>query len=127
MAMKRRDFIEAGIGGVAALAVAQRGARAQNAPAYLPPARGITVVGVDGSDLTPQYLDDYLSTGATVWQYSVNTLTFPKLDKIDSFVTANSSKVILAKSYNDILAAKQAGKVALVIGCQDLDLSLIHI
>jgi membrane dipeptidase len=121
MAMKRRDFIEAGVGGVAALTVAQGASRAQSATAGLPSATGIVVVGVDGSDLTVPYLDDYLSTGATVWQYSVNTLTFPKLDKIDSFVAANSSKVILAKSYHDILAAKQAGKVAIVVGAQDLD------
>ena len=33
---------------------------------------------------------------------------------------ANSSKITLAKSYNDILAAKQAGKVAMVVGIQDM-------
>ena len=47
-------------------------------------------------------------------------MTFHRFDEIDSFVDANSSKVTLAKSYNDILAAKQAGKVAMVIGVQDL-------
>jgi membrane dipeptidase len=81
---------------------------------------GIVVVGVDGSDLTVPYLDDYLSAGATVWQYSGNTIDFARFDKIQSFVDANSSKVILAKSYSDILAAKQAGKVAIVVGAQDL-------
>jgi membrane dipeptidase len=120
MAMKRRDFIEAGIGGVAALSVAQGVSRAQSAAAGLPSAMGIVVVGVDGADLTVPYLDDYLSTGATVWQYSGNTIDFARFDKIQSFVDANSSKVILAKSYSDILAAKQAGKVALVVGVQDL-------
>ena len=120
MAMKRRDFIEAGIGGVAALTVAQGVSRAQSTPANVPSANGIVVIGVDGSSLTPQYLNDYLSAGATVWQYSGNTMTFARFDKIDSFVEANSSQVILAKSYNDILAAKQAGMVAIVAGAQDL-------
>ena len=120
MAVKRRDFIEAGIGGVAALTVAQGASRAQSTPANLSSASGIIVVGVEGSDLTPQYLDDYLRAGATVWQYSGNTMTFDRFDKIDAFVAANSSGVILAKSYNDVLAAKQAGKVAIVAGAQDL-------
>jgi membrane dipeptidase len=118
--MKRRDFIKAGIGGVAALTVAQRVLRAQSISAVLPSATGIIVVGVDGSDLTSQYLKNYLRAGATVWQYSGNTMTFHRFDEIDSFVAANSSEVILAKSYNDILAAKQAGKVAIVAGAQDL-------
>jgi membrane dipeptidase len=120
MAMQRRNFIEAGIGGVAALSVAQGVSRAQSAPAYLPSAMGIAVVGVDGADLTVPYLNDYLSTGATVWQYSGNTIDFGRFDKIQGFVDGNSSKVTLAKSYSDILAAKQAGKVAIVVGVQDL-------
>ena len=48
MAMKRRNFIKAGIGGVAALSVAQEVSRAQNAPANLPSASGIIVIGVEG-------------------------------------------------------------------------------
>ena len=119
MAMKRRNFIEAGIGGVAALAVAQGVSPAQSAPS-VPSARGITVIGVDGSDLTVTYLDDYLNTGATVWQYSENTIDFDRFDKIQKFVDANASKITLAKSYKDIIAAKQAGMVALVIGVQNL-------
>jgi membrane dipeptidase len=120
VAMKRRNFIEGGIGGMAALAIAQRGTRAQSAPAYLPSARGITVIGVDGADLTVPYLDDYLGIGATVWQYSGNTIDFDRFDRIQSFVNANASKITLAKSYNDIVAAKRAGMVALVVGVQDL-------
>ena len=49
MAMMRRNFIEAGIGGVAALSVAQGVARAQSPGG----GQGVTVVGVDGSGLTP--------------------------------------------------------------------------
>jgi hypothetical protein len=53
--MKRRKFIEAGIGGVAALSVAQGMSRAQGAPANLPSASEIIVIGVDGCDLTVEY------------------------------------------------------------------------
>jgi hypothetical protein len=82
MAMTRRNFIEAGIGGVAALSVAQGVSPAHSRDAGL----GITVVGVDGADLTVPYLDDYLSVGATVWQYSQNTIDFDRFDSIDRFV-----------------------------------------
>jgi membrane dipeptidase len=119
MAMKPQNSIEAGIGGMAAVSVAEGVSRAQSAPANLPSAEGIIVVGVDGCDLRVPYLDDYVTTGATVWQYSGNTIDFARFDEIQSFVDANSSKVILAKSTSDILAAKQAGKVAIVVGVQD--------
>ena len=75
---------------------------------------------MDGANLTPEYLQDYLDVGANVWQVSDNTIDFVTFDAIDSFVEANSSKVTLAKSYSDILAAKRAGKVALVVGCQEM-------
>ena len=119
MAMKRRNFIEAGIGGVAALAVAQGVSPAQSAPS-VPSARGITVIGVDGADLTVTYLDDYLNIGATVWQYSGNTIDFDRFDKIQSLWMPTHRRSRLAKTYNDIIAAKQAGMVALVVGVQDL-------
>ena len=96
--------------------VAQGVSRAQSPHAN----PGIIVVGVDGADLTVPYLHDYLSVGATVWQYSQNTIDFDSFDDIESFVDANSSKVTLAKSYSDILAAKQTGKVAMVVGVQDM-------
>jgi membrane dipeptidase len=115
MAMKRRDFIEAGIGGVAALTVAQGVSRAQSADASQ-----IVVIGVDGSNLTVPYLYDYLKAGATVWQYSGNTMDSDRFDEIDNFVASIPEQVTLAKSYNDILAAKQAGKVAIVAGAQDM-------
>ena len=128
MAMTRRNFLEAGVGGVA-LSLAQGMSHAQSpATAGNPTAQGqdthadlrTVVVGVDGADLTVPYLHDYLSVGATVWQYSQNTINFDRFDSIDSFVDANSSKVTLAKSYSDILAAKRAGKVAMVVGVQDM-------
>lgn len=90
------------------------------APASVPPTEEIIVIGADGCDLKVDYLNDYLSTGATVWQYSGNTIDFGRFDRIKSFVDENPSKVLLAKSYGDILAAKQAAKVAMVVGVQDL-------
>jgi hypothetical protein len=104
MAMTRRNFIETGIGAVAALSVTQGVSRAQSPTAH----SGIIVVGVDGAGLTVPYLDDYLSVGATVWQYSETTIDFDRFASIYSFVEANSSKITLAKSYSDILAAKRA-------------------
>jgi membrane dipeptidase len=116
MTMTRRNFIEAGIGGMAALTVAQGMSRAQSVDA----GQVIVVIAAEGSSLTVPYINDYLTVGATVFQYSGNTMSFERFDEIDSFVAANSSMVILAKSYNDILAAKQAGKVAIVAGAQDM-------
>ncbi len=116
MTMTRRNFIEAGIGGVAALSVAQGVSRAQSLDA----GQGIIVIAGEGSSLTVPYIKDYLNAGATVFNYSGNTMYFERFAEIDSFVAANSSMVILAKSYNDILAAKQAGKVAIVAGAQDM-------
>ena len=81
MAMTRRNFLEAGVGGVA-LSLAQGASHAQSpATAGNPTAQRqdtvadlrTVVVGVDGADLTVPYLHDYLSVGATVWQYSQNT------------------------------------------------------
>jgi membrane dipeptidase len=127
-AMPRRTFLKFGVGGLA-LSMVQGASLAQSqstvgANAGYPKdpdaGLGVMVIGVDGSDLTARYLDDYLSVGATVWQYSENTIDFDRFDSIESFVGANSSKVTLAKSYSDILAAKRAGKVAMVVGVQDM-------
>ena len=127
MAMTRRNFLEAGVGGVA-LSLAQGTSHAQSpATAGNATAQGqdaaadlrTVVVGVDGSALTGAYLDEYLSSGANVWQYSDNIIDFDDFQKIQSFVDSQSSKITLAKSYNDILAAKQAGKVAMVVGIQE--------
>jgi len=119
--MTRRNFFEAGLGG-AALSVAQGVSRAESPP-IRHEAGGAdlrtVVVGVDGSALTGAYLDEYLSSGANVWQYSDNIIDFDDFQKIQNFVDSQSSKITLAKSYNDILAAKRAGKVAMVVGIQE--------
>jgi hypothetical protein len=127
-AMPRRTFLKFGVSGLAlsmvqgaSLAQSQSIAGANAGYAKDPDAvLGVVVIGVDGADLTAPYLDDYLSVGATVWQYSQNTIDCDRFDAIDSFVDANSSKVTLAKSYSDILAARRAGKVAMVVGVQDM-------
>jgi membrane dipeptidase len=113
--MTRRKFVEGSLSGVALL-LAEAESRAEQSNAN----PGITVIGVDGANLTPDYLQDYLDAGANVWQVSDNTVDFVTFDAIDSFVEANSSKVTLAKSCSDILAAKRAGKVAMVVGCQEM-------
>jgi len=81
------------------------------------------VIGVDGSSFSDPYggayLDEYLSSGANVWQYSDNIIDFDNFQTIQDFVDSESSKITLAKSYNDILAAKRAGKVAMVVGIQE--------
>ncbi len=77
------------------------------------------VIGVDGSALTGDYVDEYLSSGATVWQYSDNIVDFDDFQTIQIFVDSQSSKIILAKSYDDIVAAKRVGKVAMVVGIQE--------
>jgi membrane dipeptidase len=127
MAMTRRNFLEAGLGG-AALSLAQRASHAQSpATAGGTAAQGqdaaadlsTVVIGVDGSALTGDYVDEYLSSGATVWQYSDNIVDFDDFQTIQIFVDSQSSKIILAKSYDDILAAKRAGKVAMVVGIQE--------
>src|SRR5271163_2332036 len=111
MAMTRRNFLEAGLGG-AALMAAQKASLAQTpATAGSTAARGqdtaadlsTVVIGVDGSALTSAYLDEYLSSGATVWQYSDNIIDFDDFQTLQTFVDSQSSKIILATSYNDIL------------------------
>jgi membrane dipeptidase len=136
MAMTRRNFLEAGLGGAAlslaqAAPLVQSSARAGNivGQGYDTAADLSTVViGVDGSStkvggpegaMATAYIDLYLSNGATVWQYSDNIVDLDDFANLDTFVAANSSKIILAKSYNDILAAKRAGKVAMVVGMQE--------
>jgi membrane dipeptidase len=127
MAMTRRNLLEAGLGGLA-LSLAQGASLAQTpGTAGSTAARGrdtaaglsTVVIGVDGSKLTGAYIDEYLSSGATVWQYSDNIIDFDDFQTIQEFVDSQSSKITLAKSYNDILAAKRAGKVAMVVGIQE--------
>jgi hypothetical protein len=125
--MQRRDFLKAGAAGMA-LTLAQGSAQAQVEPradvkgADAKDTRedlSVVVIGVDGSDLSPAYVDEYQRSGADVWQYSGNVMDDSRFQKLNDFVDSPSSKITMAKSYSDILAAKRAGKVAMVVGCQD--------
>ena len=60
-------------------------------------------------------VDRYLPAHANVWHYLPN---LPEFDKVDALIT-NDSRIILARSYADILAAKAAGKVSMVCGWQN--------
>jgi len=125
--MQRRDFLKAGAAGMA-LTLAQGSAQAQVEPRAdvkgadakdTPEDLSVVVIGVDGSDLSPAYVDEYQRSGADVWQYSGNVMDDSRFQKLNDFVDSPSSKITMAKSYSDILAAKRAGKVAMVVGCQD--------
>lgn len=107
-----------------ALTLAQRPARAQVQPrADVKGAdardadtdRGIIVIGADGSGLTDDVVDRYLAAHADVWHFLPNR---SKFSQVLEFIDRNR-KVVLAKSCDDIFAAKRAGKVAMVVGWQD--------
>ncbi len=115
--MMRRAFLKTGVGGTAA-ALAQGVATPANRPASGGDAvdPGIVVIGADGSVPSSTIVDKYLRAGADVWHFLPS---LPELSKNLEFLDRESSKITLAKSYADILAAKRAGKVAMVIGWQN--------
>ena len=121
--MRRRNFLKAGITGMA-LTLAQRGSQAQVQPR--PDVKGadakdtetdlgVVVIGTDGSILSKAIVDKYLAAHADVWHYLPNRAQFSQvLEFLDS-----DPRIKLAKSTNDILANKEAGKVSMVVGWQD--------
>jgi microsomal dipeptidase-like Zn-dependent dipeptidase len=92
--MKRRDFLKAGV-----------------ADTDL----SVVVIGTDGSIPAKTMVDKYLAAHADVWHYLPNR---PAFSQILEFLDSNP-RIKLAKSTNDILANKQAGKVSMVVGWQD--------
>jgi hypothetical protein len=116
-------FLRAGLAG-AALALAQPSSRAQVQPRGdvkgadskdTETDLGIVVIGADGSDPAKPIVDKYLAAHADVWHYLPNRSKFSQvLEFLD-----NDPRIKLAKSTNDILANKQAGKVSMVVGWQD--------
>ena len=116
MAPTRRNLLEAGFGAVTASIA--RVAYADSLDANPETRPTITVIGVDGSDRTGAKVDEY-RRGADAWQFSDNIIDLEYLRSLQKFVDSRSSKIMLAKSYKDILTAKQAGKVAMVVGCQE--------
>ena len=113
MTATRRNLLGAGFGAMAMTVGA--GSRAQGTQTK----PEITVIGVDGSDRTSAAIGEYRRGGADVWQFSDNIIDLEYLQGLQDFADRNSSRIALAKSYADILAAKRAGKVAMVVGCQE--------
>ena len=121
--MRRRTFLKAGMAGMA-LTLAQRASLAQVQPrADVKGADskdtetdlGVVVIGTDGSVLAKAIVDKYLAAHADVWHYLPNRAQFSQvLEFLDS-----DPRIKLAKSTNDILANKQAGKISMVVGWQD--------
>jgi membrane dipeptidase len=121
--VQRRDFLKAGAAGMA-LTLAQGPSQAQVEPrADVKGADAkdtdtdlsVVVIGGDGSVPAKSMVDKYLAAHADVWHYLPNRPAFSQiLEFLDS-----DPRIKLAKSTNDILANKQAGKVSMVVGWQD--------
>lgn len=109
--MHRRTLLEAGAAGMS-LALLPRGSRAQARAAE---DASVVVIGADGSDLTNDVVDSYLAAHADVWHFLPN---LAKFSQVLEFIDQNP-KIVLAKTCDAILAAKSAGKVAMVVGWQD--------
>jgi membrane dipeptidase len=123
MKMQRRNFLTAGVAGMA-LSLTRGPARAQVEPrADVKGADAkdtdadlsVVVIGTDGSDLLDDVVDKYLAAHADVWHFMPN---LAKFSQVLEFIDKNR-KIVLAKTCGDILAAKRAGKVAMVVGWQD--------
>jgi membrane dipeptidase len=88
-----------------------KGADARDSPEDL----SVVVIGTDGSVPAKAIVDKYLAAHADVWHYLPNLAEFSQvLEFLDS-----DPRIKLAKSTNDILANKQAGKVSMVVGWQN--------
>ena len=120
--MRRRTFLQAGAG-AAALTLAAGNRSSPQSPGQPVIAAetdtaddlATVVVGADGSQPVSEIVDKYLQAQANVWHYLPN---LPEFDKVDALINSDS-RVILARSYADILAAKAAGKVSMVCGWQN--------
>ena len=121
--MQRRDFLKASMAG-AALTLAQGPVRAQVEPRA-------DVKGADAKDTdtistsspsaptAPIFLTmSSTSTSPRTPTFGTSARTWRKFSQVAEFLDKNR-KIVLAKTCDDILAAKRAGKVAMVIGWQD--------
>ena len=117
-----RFFLKAGMAG-AALTLAQGPVRAQvdaksrceglRRQGYRQADLSVVVIGTDGSEeLLDDVVDKYLAAHADVWHFMPN---LAKFSQVPEFLDKNR-KIVLAKTTGDILAAKRAGKVAMVVG-----------
>jgi membrane dipeptidase len=124
MGMQRRDFLKAGMTGVA-LSLAQGTARAEDAPASAAGSasgedlgKNLVVISVDGSTLSSEMVDKYKRNGADVWLFD-GPRTLPRFSRAFEFLDRESSRITLCRSHKEILAAKRDGKVAMVFGWQN--------
>lgn len=62
-------------------------------------------------------IDKYQRNGADVWLYD-GPRTLARFSRTFEFLDRESARIMLARSYKDILAAKRAGKVCMVFGWQ---------
>jgi membrane dipeptidase len=122
--MQRRDFLKAGVGG-AALSMAQAAIGAENAPKTDAAsasdeelAQNFVVISVDGSNPSSEMVDKYKRNGADVWLFD-GPHTIPKFSRALEFLDTEPSRITLCRSHKETLAAKRAGKVAMVFGWQD--------
>jgi membrane dipeptidase len=121
--MQRRDFLKAGMAGMA-LTLAERPSQAQVEPRAdvkgadakdTPEDLSFVVIGTDGSVPASVTTDKYLAAHADVWHYLPNGARFSQvLEYLDT-----DPRIKQAKSVVDILANKKAGKVSMVVGWQD--------
>lgn len=118
--MDRRVFLT-GSGAVAALAAvspaSSMAAKAARGGGASSTNETIAVDGSDGSPLSEASLDRFKAGGADVWYYN-GPQTLLEIAQFYEFIDKFSGRVTVAKSVKDIYAAKQAGKLAIVIGWQ---------
>jgi membrane dipeptidase len=115
--MFRRDFLKAGVAG-AALSMDENAPTIDASASDDELARNMVVISVDGSTLSSEMVDKYKHNGADVWLYD-GPRTIPRFSRAFEFLDRESARITLCRSYKEILAAKRAGKVAMVFGWQD--------
>jgi membrane dipeptidase len=116
--MKRRDFLQhaALIGGAAALTPLSGAANTSGGAK--PPSYGTLVVnGLDPSVLSRIYVDMQRAAGIDCWHLSMDKLR--SFADVHNFVDANTDVIEVVRSVREIRAAKQEGKLALLLGWQD--------
>jgi membrane dipeptidase len=120
--MDRRAFLAGGVAVAAAAAAAVPAAERSSTdlPAHPGDETGadFVVLSCDGSELTAAYVDRYHRSGVDVWCYD-GPETILDFAETLGFLHRESSKIMLAKSYADIVKARSLGKVAMVMGWQN--------
>lgn len=120
--MLRRSFLKAGAAGLmlplAAGISRARDLRSATQAVGKSADPGVVVISVDGSVPSSSVVEKYRSSGADVWVYD-GPRTLPGYSRTLEFLDDNSSTIALARTIPEILSAKRAGKVAMVLGWQN--------